>query len=102
MIARVRAARRRRKIEAALAQAGAATDVRLAEIPLREMVELIRIDLPSEQMEPLLELGLMPGVLVRFVKSAPLGDPIALEIEGRHLSLRRHDAAQIKVTQPPA
>lgn len=45
----------------------------------------------------LMELGLMPGVEVRFVKSAPLGDPIALEVEGRHLSLRRSDAAQITV-----
>lgn len=45
----------------------------------------------------LMELGLMPGVTVRFVKSAPLGDPIALEVEGRHLSLRRRDAAQVTV-----
>ena len=46
----------------------------------------------------LMELGLMPGVEVRFIKSAPLGDPIAVDIEGRHLSLRREDAAQISVT----
>ncbi|MBC2606485.1 FeoA family protein [Pelagicoccus albus] len=45
----------------------------------------------------LMELGLMPGTLVRFVKAAPLGDPIALEVDGRHLSLRRVDAAQINV-----
>ena len=45
----------------------------------------------------LMELGLMPGVKVRFVKTAPLGDPIALEVEGRHLSLRRRDAAQISI-----
>lgn len=45
----------------------------------------------------LMELGLMPGTEVRFVKAAPLGDPIALEVDGRHLSLRREDAAQITV-----
>jgi len=45
----------------------------------------------------LMELGLMPGTEVRFVKAAPLGDPIALEVEGRQLSLRREDAAQISV-----
>lgn len=44
-----------------------------------------------------MELGLMPGTEVRFVKSAPLGDPIALEVDGKHLSLRRADAAQITV-----
>jgi len=40
VIARVRAARQRRKMQAGLAtaQAGASTDLRLAEIPLREMV----------------------------------------------------------------
>lgn len=45
----------------------------------------------------LMELGLMPGVMVRFVKTAPFGDPIAVEVEGRHLSLRRRDAAQIAI-----
>ncbi|MDQ8181743.1 FeoA family protein [Pelagicoccus sp. SDUM812005] len=45
----------------------------------------------------LMELGLMPGTTVRFVKAAPLGDPIALEVDGRHLSLRREDAAKITV-----
>ena len=45
----------------------------------------------------LMELGLMPGVRVRFIKSVPLGDPIALDVEGRQLSLRREDAAQIFV-----
>ena len=45
----------------------------------------------------LMELGLMPGVQVRFIKSAPLGDPIAVDVEGRQLSLRRSDAAQILV-----
>lgn len=44
-----------------------------------------------------MELGLMPGVKVRFIKSAPMGDPIALDVEGRQLSLRREDAAQILV-----
>jgi Fe2+ transport system protein FeoA len=34
----------------------------------------------------LMELGLMPGVTVRFIKSAPLGDPIALDVDGRQLS----------------
>ncbi len=47
----------------------------------------------------LMELGLMPGVTVRFIKSAPLGDPIVLDVDGRQLSLRREDAAQI-IVQP--
>lgn len=45
----------------------------------------------------LMELGLMPGATVRFVKSAPLGDPIALEVDGKHFSLRREDASKIAI-----
>jgi len=45
----------------------------------------------------LMELGLMPGVEIRFIKSAPLGDPIAVDVDGRQLSLRRADAARIVV-----
>ena len=44
-----------------------------------------------------MELGLLPGVEIRFIKSAPLGDPIAVDVDGRQLSLRRADAAQILV-----
>tara|TARA_B110000037_G_C17075818_1_gene487811 strand:- start:175 stop:402 length:228 start_codon:yes stop_codon:yes gene_type:complete len=45
----------------------------------------------------LMELGVLPGVSVRFIKSAPMGDPIALDVEGRQLSMRRVDAACIMV-----
>ncbi|HSJ32104.1 MAG TPA: FeoA family protein [Longimicrobiales bacterium] len=91
MIARVRAARRRRKIEAALAQAGAAADVRLAEIPLREMVELVRIDLPADELEPLLELGIMPGCQVCPVRRSLFGDAV-LMVDGSLIALRRETA----------
>ena len=100
MINRVRAARRRKKIEAELRRASAAAsepspdamvDVRLGEIPLREMVELIRIDLPSDQMEPLLELGLMPGCQVCPVRRSLFGDSV-LMVDGALIALRRETA----------
>jgi ferrous iron transport protein A len=45
----------------------------------------------------LLEMGLTPGVAVRVVATAPLGDPLELEVRGYRLSLRRHDAARVVV-----
>ncbi len=45
----------------------------------------------------LLEMGLTPGVAVRVVATAPLGDPLELELRGYRLSLRRHDAARVVV-----
>ena len=90
MIARVRAARRRRKIQAALARAEAG-DLSLAEIPLREMVELVRIDLPADELEPLLELGLLPGCQLCPVRRSLFGDPV-LMVDGALIALRREMA----------
>ena len=46
----------------------------------------------------LLEMGLTPGVAVRMVGWAPLGDPLELEVRGYRLSLRRSEAARVSVT----
>lgn len=45
----------------------------------------------------LLEMGLVPGTTVKLVKLAPLGDPLQFELHGYHLSLRRAEAARIRV-----
>jgi ferrous iron transport protein A len=43
----------------------------------------------------LLEMGCSPGEEVMLEKIAPLGDPIAINISGYVLSLRRAEAATI-------
>ena len=45
----------------------------------------------------LVDMGLTPGTAVRLVKVAPLGDPLELSLRGYELSLRKEDAAQIRV-----
>jgi len=45
----------------------------------------------------LLEMGLTPGVDVKVVGAAPLGDPLELELRGYRLSIRRHEAALVAV-----
>lgn len=46
----------------------------------------------------LLEMGLTPGISVRLVGRAPLGDPLELELRGYRLSIRRAEANRITVT----
>ncbi|MFM8954009.1 MAG: ferrous iron transport protein A [Planctomycetaceae bacterium] len=46
----------------------------------------------------LLEIGLTPGIVVRLVGRAPLGDPLELELRGYRLSIRRAEAARITLT----
>lgn len=68
-----------------------AADLRLADIPIREVVELIGIDLPDDQVEPLLERGLMPGCQLCPIRHSPFGDPI-VSVDGSLLALRREMA----------
>ncbi|MBM3262993.1 MAG: ferrous iron transport protein A [candidate division Zixibacteria bacterium] len=45
----------------------------------------------------LMEMGLLPGTPVEFVKRAPLGDPIELRVRRYHLSIRCAEAHRILV-----
>ncbi len=43
------------------------------------------------------DMGVTPGTVVEVERMAPLGDPIDIKVKGYHLSLRRREAADIKV-----
>ena len=45
----------------------------------------------------LLALGLTHGVQVKVINVAPLGDPFEIAVRGYHLSLRRDEAAAVRV-----
>ncbi|MDP7034755.1 MAG: FeoA family protein [Planctomycetota bacterium] len=45
----------------------------------------------------LVELGVIPGVEIKFVRAAPFGDPLEYEVMGYRLSLRKSEAATIQV-----
>ncbi len=45
----------------------------------------------------LLEMGLTPGITVRVIGRAPLGDPLELEVRGYRLSIRGAEAARVAV-----
>ena len=46
----------------------------------------------------ILDMGLTPGVEVTLVKTAPMGDPLELKVRGYALTLRKTDAAKIKIS----
>lgn len=43
------------------------------------------------------EMGLLPGTRLKLVRTAPLGDPLEVEVRGYRLTLRRSEADQIRV-----
>lgn len=51
----------------------------------------------DELRSKLLELGLTSGSILRILYAAPFGDPIAVDVEGFVLSLRKSEADLIRV-----
>ena len=43
----------------------------------------------------LMEMGCVPGELVKVIQIAPLGDPISISVSGYNLSLRLNEADSI-------
>lgn len=50
--------------------------------------------------EHFLDMGLTPNTEVKLVKVAPMGDPIQLNVRGYELTLRKEEAAKIKIGKP--
>lgn len=45
----------------------------------------------------LMDMGVIPGELVRVEKIAPMGDPIEVKVKGYKLSLRKGEARGIEI-----
>jgi len=69
----------------------------LADLPLGSQGRVVRVTGNDEISLRLLEMGLTPGVEVRFVGRAPLGDPLEFEVRGYRLSIRRSEAARVEI-----
>ena len=59
--------------------------------------KVVSVDLPGSAKSRIMEMGLTVGSTVEVVRFAPLGDPMELKVRGSHLSLRKAEAAGIRV-----
>jgi ferrous iron transport protein A len=46
----------------------------------------------------LLEMGCLPGNTVELLQTAPMGDPIYINVNDSHVAIRKETAAEIDVT----
>ncbi len=76
-------------------------DLRLSDVGVDEVVELVRFDMPDDQVEPFLERGVLPGCRLCPVRHSPSGDPI-VEVDGVLLAFRREMAGCLCVKRADA
>jgi len=69
----------------------------LDQLPIGSRARVTRVEGNDELSLRLLEMGLTPGVELRVLGVAPLGDPLELEVRGYRLSVRRREAMRVHV-----
>ena len=69
----------------------------LAELAVGAGARVRNIAGTDEVANRLLEMGLTPGASLTVIGTAPLGDPLELEIRGYRLSIRRSEAARVEI-----
>jgi ferrous iron transport protein A len=72
---------------------------KLSDLPEGDEGCVRRIDGSDDISTRLLEMGLTPGTRVRLLGTAPLGDPLELELRGYRLSVRKSEAARVELEQ---
>ncbi len=75
------------------------TIITLDKLGIKKSAIVHSVDCEDEALRShILDMGLTPGVKVHLIKTAPMGDPLEIRLRGYELTLRKADAAKIKVT----
>lgn len=79
-----------------LMEASGKSIIKLTELPYKRKA-IIKSFGQTELYVKLLEMGCIPEEEISVELTAPLGDPIAINVAGYHLSLRNNEAENILV-----
>ncbi|MEQ1852906.1 MAG: FeoA family protein [Chthoniobacteraceae bacterium] len=58
---------------------------------------VLAIDVADSKRGRIMEMGITVGTGIEVIRFAPLGDPMEVKVRGAHISLRKADAAGVRV-----
>lgn len=70
----------------------------LAFLPIGAEAKVAAVHGNNAVTKRLMEMGVVPGVAVRVVKTAPFGCPMEIRVRGYNLALRKAEAQAIEVS----
>lgn len=70
----------------------------LTNLPVGQDARVISINGKDAVSRRLMEMGVIPGVSVQMIKTAPFGDPIEIRVRGYSLAMRKNEADSIEVS----
>ncbi len=74
-------------------------DVTLKDLPIGGSARISKTGGNGELRQHFLDMGVIPGTIVKKIKLAPMGDPIEFDVNGYELTMRVSDAEKIEVVQ---
>ncbi len=69
----------------------------LTNLPIGANAKVVAVNGNNAISKRLMEMGVVPGVSLHIVKSAPFGDPLEIRLLGYHLAMRKTEAETIEV-----
>jgi len=69
----------------------------LADLAPGSVCQIVSLELSGLLRRRILDLGIVPGTLIRCIRRGPSGDPTAYMVRETLIALRSEDAAQISV-----
>lgn len=70
----------------------------LTNLPIGTKATVVAVNGDNQITKRLMEMGIVPGVSIRVVKSAPFGDPLEIRVRGYSLAMRKSEADSIEVS----
>lgn len=71
----------------------------LAHLPVGKEAKVTNVRGNSAVTRRLMEMGIVPGVSVKVVKTAPFGCPMEIRVRGYKLAMRKTEAEAIEVNE---
>ena len=71
----------------------------LTNLPIGETAKVVSVKGNNAITRRLMEMGVVPGVALKIVKTAPFGDPIEIRLRGYSLAMRKSEAEAIEVSE---
>ena len=73
------------------------TNYPLSTFTTGETVQLERIEIEGALKRRLLDLGFIPGAIIKVLQKSPLGDPVAYQVSHTTIGLRKEESSKIYV-----
>ncbi|MBX3290164.1 MAG: ferrous iron transport protein A [Acidobacteria bacterium] len=74
--------------------------MKLSELSYGSSARVVSVDGEERITKRLMEMGVIPGIDVTVIRSAPFGGPLQIRLLGYKLAIRRNEAETIEIETP--